>query len=207
MAVATAWVLSPRLPGGDEPHYLVITQSLLTDGDLRIGNNHERRDYAAYYPGTLQPDLIRKGTDGADLLDPRAGHLGPRATRVRAVRVSRCPGDDCAHGRRHGRAGLVCRLAATRDRRAAWFAWLAIAGSATFLIQSVTIFPDGPGSLAVAASAVLLVGLTSAERSASKAALVGSSVLLAVLPWLHTRFVVLAAGLATPILWQLFRDW
>ena len=50
--------------------------------------------------------------------------------------------------------GLIWYAAwqATRDRRAAWFAWLAIAGSATFLIQSVTIFPDGPGSLAVAAS-------------------------------------------------------
>jgi hypothetical protein len=40
-----SWWLSPRLPGGDEPHYLVITQSLLRDGDLRIENNHRRGDY------------------------------------------------------------------------------------------------------------------------------------------------------------------
>src|SRR5215468_4366922 len=29
-----AWQIFPQLPGGDEPHYLVITQSLLKDGDL-----------------------------------------------------------------------------------------------------------------------------------------------------------------------------
>lgn len=27
-------------PGCDEPHYLVITQSLLHDGDLKIEGNH-----------------------------------------------------------------------------------------------------------------------------------------------------------------------
>ena len=35
---AAAWLASPSLPSGDEPHYLVITQSLLYDGDLQIGS-------------------------------------------------------------------------------------------------------------------------------------------------------------------------
>jgi hypothetical protein len=41
---AAAWRLSPGplYPGGDEPHYLVVTQSLLTDHDLAIANNHAR---------------------------------------------------------------------------------------------------------------------------------------------------------------------
>ena len=59
--VATAWALSPRLPGGDEPHYLIITQSLLEDGDLRIENNHQARDYASYFHGTLNPDFLHRG--------------------------------------------------------------------------------------------------------------------------------------------------
>ena len=57
--------MSPRIPGGDEPHYLIITQSLLTDGDLRIEDNHRRREYAAYVDGELKPDYLRRGRDGA----------------------------------------------------------------------------------------------------------------------------------------------
>jgi len=30
-------------PAGDEPHYLIITQSLLADHDLQIENNHRPR--------------------------------------------------------------------------------------------------------------------------------------------------------------------
>ena len=63
-ALATAWSVAPRVPGGDEPHYLVITQSLLSDGDLRIENNHARGDTAAYASGSLRPDFLRRGRDG-----------------------------------------------------------------------------------------------------------------------------------------------
>ena len=52
-----AWQVSPSVPGGDEPHYLVITQSLLLDGDLKIENNHRRGDYQAYYAGALRAAL------------------------------------------------------------------------------------------------------------------------------------------------------
>src|SRR5262249_1681054 len=33
---------------GDEPHYLVITHSVLVDHDLQIENNHTRGDYRAF---------------------------------------------------------------------------------------------------------------------------------------------------------------
>ena len=41
---AAAWGSAASIPGGDEPHYLVITQSLLYDGDISIENNHARGD-------------------------------------------------------------------------------------------------------------------------------------------------------------------
>ncbi len=50
---------------GDEPHYLIITHSLLVDRDLKIENNHARADYASFYEGELRPDYIRRGQDGA----------------------------------------------------------------------------------------------------------------------------------------------
>jgi len=36
-------------PAGDEPHYLVIAQSLWRDGDFKIENNHQRGDYREYF--------------------------------------------------------------------------------------------------------------------------------------------------------------
>ena len=61
--LAAAWAVSPRLPAGDEPHYLVITQSLLLDHDLKIENNHRQGDYHAYYGGDLRPDYLQRGKD------------------------------------------------------------------------------------------------------------------------------------------------
>src|SRR5262249_27067339 len=59
--VLAARQIFPQLPGGDEPHYLVIAQSLLKDGDLQIENNHQRGDYEAYFPGPLKPDYLALG--------------------------------------------------------------------------------------------------------------------------------------------------
>lgn len=39
---------------GDEPHYLVISQSLLQDGDFDLSNNYESRDYRKYMPPTTR---------------------------------------------------------------------------------------------------------------------------------------------------------
>ena len=51
------------LPGGDEPHYLVIAQSLWRDGDLKIENNHTRRDYKEYFAPDLEPHYLTRGVD------------------------------------------------------------------------------------------------------------------------------------------------
>src|SRR5438094_3521847 len=63
---AAAWRLTgtPLFPGGDEPHYLVITQSLLHDGDLKIENNHRQEEYRAYFNRPLKPDYLTRGADG-----------------------------------------------------------------------------------------------------------------------------------------------
>jgi len=52
-------------PTGDEPHYLLIAQSLLYDHDVRVANNYERGDYHTYYGGPLAPHLSRSGPDSA----------------------------------------------------------------------------------------------------------------------------------------------
>lgn len=46
--------------GGDEPHYLLITHSLLKDRDLDLANNYHNEDYKAYMPpqATIQPHSV-----------------------------------------------------------------------------------------------------------------------------------------------------
>ena len=110
LSIVTAAVLSPQLPRGDEPYYLVITQSLIKDGDLRIENNYRERDYAAYFGGDLSPDYLERGSDGEILLDTRTGAFVARATRVSVVWVSGSPGDRCAPGRLNRISLLVLRL-------------------------------------------------------------------------------------------------
>src|SRR5262249_24709864 len=46
--------------GGDAPHYLIITHTLLADRDLDIANNHAQRDYRSFFPGELRPDFLRR---------------------------------------------------------------------------------------------------------------------------------------------------
>jgi hypothetical protein len=199
--VAVAWSVAPRIPGGDEPHYLVITQSLWSDGDLRIQNNHDRRDYAIYYDGALAPDSIVRGRDGqqysihapgvsALVLPGFAvfGYVGAQATIVLCAAAT------------GALVWWIGWLAAGRVS-AAWFAWTAVAGSVTFLMQSVTVYPDGPGALATAAACWLLLRLwmRGTIEPTSALAIVGAA--LAVLPWLHTRFAIVAGGFGVAIAW------
>jgi hypothetical protein len=202
IGLAAATAAAPRVPGGDEPHYLVITQSLLQDGDLRIDNNHAARDYAAYFGGTLRPDIIVPGRDGAiysihapgvsALVLPGFALLGLRGAQATLLLVFALTG------------ALVWRSAwaVTGESSAAWFAWAAVAGSTTMAVMSVMVFPDAPGACIVAAGVWLLASM----RTVSTRAILAASALLAALPWLHTRFAVLAGAIGLVVLVMLMLD-
>jgi hypothetical protein len=205
-ACAAAWSLAPRLPGGDEPHYLIITQSLLKDGDIRIANNHANRDYAAYFGGDLRPDKIQDGLNGevysihapgaSVLVLPAFALFGYRGAQVTVMVLAALAG-----------ALVWCAgWLSTGNRSAAWASWAGVCMSATFLFQSVTIFPDGPGAFVTAAAVVLAAALAGRRIQVTGAHLLAAGSLLAALPWLHTRFSVLAAGLGLLLTWQILRE-
>ncbi|MFI5177260.1 MAG: hypothetical protein ACHQO8_01775 [Vicinamibacterales bacterium] len=202
VAGTAAWAVSPRLPGGDEPHYLAIAQSLLRDGDLRIENNHHDPDFVAAF-GDLKPDYIVRGRDGAiySIHAPGVAVLVLPAFRLAGYRGAQA----MVIGAAAWTGGLIWIAAwrATRDPRAAWFAWAAITGSTTFLLQSGMVFPDGPGALAVAAAVWLIVRVEDPGEPVGPSALIAVSTALAALPWLHSRFSVLAAGLGALVAWRL----
>ncbi len=60
-------------PQGDEPHYLMVADSLLRDGDLSLERDYALGRYQAFFDGSLEPPLSRAGQGRRDLLAPRRG--------------------------------------------------------------------------------------------------------------------------------------
>lgn len=207
--VTAAWFASPSIPGGDEPHYLIITQSLLYDHDLKIENNHTRGDYHAYFAGQLAPDFIRRGRNG-------------EIYSIHAPGVSVLVLPAFAVGGYHGAvvflialASAACALAwwlawrVTGSTGAAWFGWASVALTAPFLLESFTVYPDGPGAAVVLTGVwALLRGQWEADdrsRPSSAWPWFLHGLALATLPWLHTRFAALAATIGGLVLVRLSR--
>ncbi len=143
----SAWGAAPMIPGGDEPHYLIITQSLLLDRSLTIENVHRRGDYRAYYGGELQPHVQRRSRDGRiysmhapglpALVAPAFALGGHRAVVLFLVLVAAAGSALAWH----------CAWLATRRTDAAWFAWAAVTLPVTAIFQSFMVYPDGPGGV------------------------------------------------------------
>jgi hypothetical protein len=205
---ASAWQVAPSIPGGDEPHYLVITQSLLLDRDLKIENNHRRGDYHAYVAGTLPPHYLRRGRDNEiysihapglpAIVAPAFAIAGYRGVVLFLIAMAACG------------SALAWHLAwlATGRAAPAWFGWAVVTWSATAIFHSFTVYPDGPGGV------VVLTGLWALFRahqervsgSAGSARLLPwilHGAALATLPWLHSRFAVLACSLGALVLLRL----
>ena len=202
----SAWLVArPRVPSGDEPHYLVITQSLLRDGDLRIENNHQAHQYLDYYDGELRPDFRRRGLDRqiysihapgvSALVAPAfavAGYPGAVFTVIAVVSLG---------------LALLWRAAfvLTGSAAAAWLAWAVLTASAPFLLHAFTIYPDGPGAAALIAGVLALVWLEAGAMPQRPVAWTAVGTALACLPWIHTRFALVAGVVGAALCARLMR--
>jgi hypothetical protein len=203
-----AWGVSPSRPGGDEPHYLIITQSLLLDHDLKIENNHARGDYGSYFSGDLsKPDYLRRGRNGAiysihapgvsALVAPAFALAGYRGVVCFLLLLSATA------------AGLAWELArrVTGRTDAAWFGWAAVVLSPTMLLNAFTVYPDGPGALIVLTGVWALIRSHEERSSGAESAWpwLFHGAALALLPWLHTRFALLAGSIGALVVLDLAR--
>jgi hypothetical protein len=188
-------------PSGDEPHYLVIAQSLWRDGDLKIQNNHQRGDYREYYPGDLDPHYLTRGTDReiysihpigiAVLLAPiyaLAGYQGAVWALILMGALA---------------AALAWRwtVATLNAPAAATFAWAAIAFSAPFMFNTFTIYPEIGAALAV-----MFVMTTTLRLQAGPSGLlpwIAVGIAIALLPWLSTKYAPMSAALLLVVIFRL----
>ena len=202
--LAASVVAAPAFRQGDEPHYLVITQSLLYDHDLKIENNHERGDYLSYFPGgVLRPDFLKRGVDG-EIYSIHAPGLS--ALVLPAFALAGYPGVVVFLALLGALGTAVAWKTAFRltgNPLAAWFGWGVTALGVPFFFHAITVYPDGVGAVIVMVAVWSLTrfepGADESDASAASrlgvGAWLGVGALLAILPWLHTRFAGLAAVL------------
>ena len=187
---------------GDEPFYLVSTQSLLSDGDLDLSNQYATQSYKPFFDHA--DGLWYQSTPTADgrVLSPHNPGLS----------VLVIPGFALA-GLRGVQVQLVLMAAAamalafvladrlTGHRVACWLLVLGVGLTATSFIYSSEIYPEFPAALA------LVVGLLIATRRETpgwRDALCLAAALTAMC-WLGSKYAALVAPVA---LYFLFRaDW
>lgn len=182
-------------PGGDEPHYLIITHSLLVDRDLAIENNHQLEHYRAFFDGDLPPHYLRRGLGGV-IYSVHAPGLPALVLPAYAI------------GGYFGVIVFLCVLAAMAARAvyqlaeaiaggaAAVATWAAVGLTIPFVPHAWLVYPELPATLIVAWAARWL--WQDAPRGSGRWSLRGAS--LALLPWLHTKFSLLLAALTLCLL-------
>jgi len=191
-------------PSGDEPHYLVIAQSLWRDGDLKIENNHTRGDYKEYFPRDLAPHYIARGKD-QQIYSIHPVGLGVVMAPVYAL------------GGYHATVALQMLMAAlaiaigwwwsvhrTGSTSAANWAWAAIALSTPWLINAFTIYPEVAGALCAMTAFVAVT--TWPGRATHLGPWIRAGIAVALLPWFSTKYAPMSAALVLVALVRAWRD-
>lgn len=187
-------------PDGDEPQYLMVSESLIRDHDLVLDQDFKEERYRAFFSRPLGPDFRIRGPQGqiyslhavglSVLILPAYwafGYAGASffmallaALLVRELR-------------------RLVRALTGDEALAEGTAWL-IGLSPPVIHFAGLIFTEIPAAL------LLCVGLRAAtfgraSRSALVAALCASA-----LPWLNVRYAILAVAVAGALAWRLFGE-
>ncbi|MDP9384089.1 MAG: hypothetical protein M3P50_02445, partial [Actinomycetota bacterium] len=176
--------------GGDEPHYLLTAESIVADGDVDLADQYAERGYERFYPYVL--DVHGRRTGGR-VHEPHGVGFP-----LLIVPVYALGGAVAVEGLMAALAALAFVLAALLARRLVPEPWatggvLLVALSPPALAYSATVYPE------LAAGALLAGAVLCALRVRESPRLryaYGGAVMLAVLPWLGTKYVIPAIPVA-----------
>jgi hypothetical protein len=206
VAFALFFVLGFRLQdtvglSGDEPHYLLITYSLLNDRDLEVENNYVAGDHRHFFNGKIGPHLAHGSSHSVHgvglplLLLPGFALLGLRGVLLTQAVWS----------------ALLIRevyLAAegvSGNRNTALLAAVGFGFTVPALFLNVSAYPEVPAALVVVAASRRMLSTT--EPSGRQAFIWGLT--FGLLPFLHMKFLPLTAvlGLGAMGFWRKRRLW
>ncbi len=185
--------------GGDEPHYLLAAESIVTDGDVDVADERAERAWSDWYPYELE--LHGRPTNGQLnephgigfplLIAPVYALAGPKGVEVLMALM----------------AALAFVLAAALARRLVPEPWAtggvaAVALSAPAVAYGATIYPELTAGALLAGAALLALRVR--ERPTVREAVL-AGVLIALLPWLGTKFLIPGLPILAAMTWWLVR--
>lgn len=178
---------------GDEPHYVLVADSLCRNGDADLRNDYEGDDYLAFYPH--------------DNLDPHAYDYRNDGT-LRSIHSLGLPFlltiPHCILGHPYWARLEMAALAAlaswsvfltirnwSKSSRLAYATWAAVTFTMPMWGLAAQVYPGVVATLGVAVALQLFL-----SRPLSTGKVLGIGLVVALLPWLHIRFAVLGLLIA-----------
>jgi hypothetical protein len=176
-------------PQGDEPHYLMVSESILRDHDVSLEKDYEEGRYRAFFKGdTLLPHFRVRGLHG-EIYSLHA--VGLSLLVLPAYALAGYPGASIFMALLAVLAAIairsLLRAVAVREGDADAVAWI-VALSPPLVHYAGLIFTEVPAALVVAFA--LREGLRAREISLPRAMAVAAAI--AFLPWLNVRYAIVA---------------
>jgi hypothetical protein len=184
-------------PDGDEPQYLMVTESLIRDHDLVLDQDFKEERYKAFFPRPLAPDFRIRGPVGqiyslhavglSILILPAYGAFGYAgasffmaflaALLVREIRrlVGAITGD------------------AMLAEGTAWLIGL----SPPVIHFAGLVFTEIPAAL------LLCIGLRTAVFGRTSRSALAAAACASALPWLNVRYAILSVAVAGALAWRI----
>jgi hypothetical protein len=220
--LASGLVFPPQPFTGDEPHYLLITKSIIEDGDINLANNYQDQDYLDFYPGMLSAHAYRgkkgkgylysKHFPALPLLLVPAYVIGEKVSRFNPTRAedrqfkrrvivffSRLP--LCFFTALFGLVFFLLVFDITRRKALSISAWAIFGFTTPTIFYSQLIYPEIPAALL--SIFILRNSVLNGDSRPSRLFLNGAGIGL--LPWFGIKYVVLSVllfGVMTAVLFK-----
>jgi hypothetical protein len=198
------WVSRHWWLTGDEPHYLIVTHSLLTDRDLDLSNNYQEKDFTLFYVGSELDKHVQIGPDGGEYPAHTIG-----------LSLALVPAYALGYLVFIGHAGVLYFLASmgalltanvyllcyevTHRKFSSLLAWATTAFTVPVMHYAYQVYPE------IMAALLLVWSLRHVRRGGQTKPHVWLMVGICIgfLPWLASRFILLSAFLGAVSLFSI----